>query len=63
MTNKEFSQVSPKDLALLKIRLLAYKKQLREALRENVCPPYIKGLEEIVNRLKEEIDGAKAIAT
>ena len=62
MSNIEDSQeCNAKDLALLKIRLLVYKKELREAEAENICPPYIKCLEEMVKRLKEEIGGAIAL--
>jgi len=51
-------ECNAKELALLKIRLLVCKKELRKALAEYVCPPYIKCLEEMVKRLKEEIGEA-----
>ena len=56
MNNVEDSQeCNAKKLALLMIRLLVYKKELREAEAENICPPYIKCLEEMVKQLREEL--------
>jgi len=56
MSNIEDSQeCNAKKLALLMIRLLVYKKELREAEAENICPQYIKCLEEMVKQLREEL--------
>ena len=52
---------TPKELALLKIHLLVYRKELRAARVEYVCPAYIKSLEELMKRIEEEIEGAIAL--
>ena len=52
---------SPKELALLKIRVFIYESNLREAEAENIFPEYIKCLEELIRRFKEEIKGAIAL--
>jgi len=64
MTNEDIEnsqECKAKKLALLMIRLLVYKKELHEAEAENICPQYIKCLEEMVKLLKEEISGAIAL--
>jgi len=47
---------------LLKIHLLVYRKELRAAEAKYVCrPAYIEFLQELMKRIKEEIEGAIAL--
>ena len=55
---KDPRDYNTKELALLKIHLLVYGEELRAARAEYVCPAYVKSLEELIKRIKEEIEGA-----
>jgi len=52
---------TPKELTFLRIHLFLYGEELRAARVEYVCPAYIELLEEIIKRIKEEIEGAIAL--